>query len=87
MFHYLGDQQIDDLSVAVALTPPTGAHGAIIQAQTQNVRARAGGTAPTAAIGLQISTGATMSWRVGPLAGVQLIQEAAGAKAFVIYTD
>jgi len=85
MFRYLGDQQIDDLSAAVALSPPAGCQGAVIQAQAQNVRGRGGGSDPTAAVGWEITAGSTITWLILPISGLKLIQEAAGAKAFVIY--
>ncbi len=42
-----GYQQITDLSSAVSLTVPNGANYAIIEAETQSVRWRDDGTAPT----------------------------------------
>lgn len=52
-----GFQQITDLSAAVALTIPAGVKGAMIQAESKNVRWRADGTDPAADVGLMIFAG------------------------------
>ena len=45
-------QQLTSLSAAASLTVPDDAVGALIGCDTQNVRMRADGTAPTATVGI-----------------------------------
>jgi hypothetical protein len=79
-----GYQQITVLTAAVSLTVPAGATGAMIVADTQAVRWRDDGTAPTAAIGMPLPAG-TVLWCTGNLAVIQFIQEAATAVLNITY--
>lgn len=80
----LGYQQITDLSSAAALTIPPGATLALIVPETQNVRWRDDGTAPTASVGMPIYIGASLSYD-GDLNRIRFIQEAASAKLNISY--
>lgn len=80
----LGYQQITDLSSAAALTIPPGATLALIVPETQNVRWRDDGTAPTASVGMPIYVGASLSYD-GDLNRIRFIQEAASAKLNISY--
>lgn len=65
-------QQITDCDPAVNLTVPNGATGALISADTADVRFRADGTAPTASIGCLINEGGDAVY----LAGADLLANA-----------
>jgi hypothetical protein len=80
----LGYQQIATLTSSTALTVPEGAKRAIIQAETQNVRWRDDGTAPTASVGMLIASGASISY-VGDLKTFRVIEATASAKLNVSY--
>lgn len=51
-----GFQRITSLGTAVALTVPAGTKYAWVQCETQNVRWRADGSAPTASVGMLLKT-------------------------------
>jgi hypothetical protein len=80
----LGYQQITSLSASTVLTVPAGATLALIVPETQNVRWRDDGTAPTASIGMPIFVGASLSYD-GNLKNIQFIQQAASATLNVSY--
>jgi len=80
----LGYQQITSLSASTALTVPSGATLALIVPETQNVRWRDDGTAPTASIGMPIFVGASLSYD-GDLNRIRFIQQAASATLNVSY--
>ncbi len=80
----LGYQQITSLAAAVGLAVPSGATYAIIQAETQAVRWRDDGTAPTASVGMTIPAGGELRYD-GNLRGIQFIEAAASAKLNVSY--
>jgi hypothetical protein len=80
----LGYQQITSLSASAALTVPSGATLALIVPETQNVRWRDDGTAPTASIGMPIFVGASLSYD-GDLNRIRFIQQAASATLNVSY--
>jgi len=79
-----GYAQMTSLSKATSLTIPANSHAALIQAESQNIRLRDDGTSPTASVGLRIMAGDTL-WYEGDLRKVELIEEAASAKANVLY--
>lgn len=82
----LGYAQITSLSAAAALTVPAGATYALIQAETQNVRWRDDGTAPTASVGMILVAGADAFGFIQPqLAAMQFIQTTATAKLNVSF--
>jgi len=79
-----GYQQITNLSAATGLTIPVGATVALIQAETQDVRWRDDGTAPTASVGMIIGAGTTLPY-TGNLYAIKLIQATASAKLNISY--
>jgi len=88
----LGYQQITSLSAATSLTvPQTDLNGlackpsiAIITAESQGVRWRDDGVAPTATVGMPLASGATLQYD-GDLTMIQFIQQTASAKINVTY--
>lgn len=89
----LGYQQITNLSSAAGLTvpaldPSTGlnceAVFALIVAETQGVRWRDDGTAPTASVGMPLSPGIPLQYD-GDLSKIRFIEQAASAKLNVSY--
>ena len=83
-FKPLGHEQITSLSAAAALTVPAGAQVALITAQTQAVRFRDDGIAPTAAIGLPLAAGDTLTYE-GDLSAIQFIEQTASAALNIAY--
>ena len=80
----LGYQQITSLSASTALTVPTGTTMALIVAETQAVRWRDDGTAPTASVGMPLAVGTSLSYD-GDLKAVRFIEQTASAKLNVSY--
>ena len=80
----LGYQQITSLSASTALTVPTGATMALIVVETQGVRWRDDGTAPTASVGMPLATGVSLSYD-GDLKAIRFIQQALSATLNVSY--
>lgn len=87
-----GYQQITDLSSSVGLTVPiTTPDGlnakptfALIIAETQGVRWRDDGTAPTGSIGMPLAVGVPLQYD-GDLTKIRFIQQAASAKLNISY--
>ena len=77
----LGYQQISAATLATAtkLTVPTGAVVAVAQVDTAGVRWRDDGTAPTGAIGMQLSTGGTIAFGGASMTAVQFILATGGS--------
>ena len=80
----LGYQQITSLSASTALTVPVGATMALIVAETQAVRWRDDGAAPTASVGMPLATGTSLSYD-GDLKAIRFIQQTASAVLNVSY--
>ena len=80
----LGYQQITSLSAAASLTIPTGATMALITPETEGVRWRDDGTAPTASVGMPIAVGAYFTYD-GDLKSIRFIEQTASAKINVSY--
>ena len=88
----LGYQQITSLSSATGLTVPSkdlqGLAGtpriAIITAESQAVRWRDDGVAPTASVGMPLAAGATLQYD-GDLTQIQFIEQTASAKLNITY--
>lgn len=83
----LGYQQLTSLSASTALTVPTSARTAIIEADTvaaKIVRWRDDGSAPTATVGMELAVGSTVVY-TGNLANLRFIEVAASAKLNVSY--
>lgn len=80
-----GFQQITSLSSATGLTVPAGASIAVIMCDTQNVRWRDDGTAPTASVGMLLRTTDEPLVYQGDLDAIQFIQVTASAVLNVSY--
>ena len=88
----MGYQQITSLSSATKLTVParnlSGLSGtpriAIITPETQNVRWRDDGVAPTASVGMPLAAGVTLQYD-GDLSQIQFIEQTASAKLNITY--
>jgi len=88
----LGYQQITDLSASIGLTIPTLAPDgsnqkptfALIICETQGVRWRDDGTAPTASVGMPLAAGVPLQYD-GDLNKIRFIQQTASAKLNVSY--
>jgi hypothetical protein len=80
----LGYQQITSLSASASLTVPVGATLALVVAETQAVRWRDDGTAPTASVGMPLATGVSLSYD-GDLKAIRFIQQTASATINVSY--
>jgi hypothetical protein len=82
-----GYQQITSLSSAQSLTVPDGTAYALITPETQAVRFRDDGTAPTATVGMPLSVGATLKYTGGysGLKALQFIEQTASAKLNIYY--
>jgi hypothetical protein len=79
-----GYQQITSLSSATELTVPDGSRYALIQADTQNVRWRDDGTAPTGSVGMPLVKDTLFTY-AGDLKAIQFIEQAASATLNVTY--
>jgi hypothetical protein len=80
----LGYQRISGLSASTALTVPAGATLALIVAESQNVRWRDDGTAPTASTGMPLAIGVSLSYD-GDLKAICFIEVLASANLNVSY--
>ena len=88
----LGYQQITSLSSATSLTVPvTDLNGlncrpsiAMITPETQGVRWRDDGVAPTASVGMPLAAGTTLQYD-GDLTKIQFIEQTASAKLNISY--
>lgn len=88
----LGYQQITSLSSSTGLTiPTTDAFGnnikpliALITPETQGVRWRDDGVAPTASVGMPLAAGVTLSYD-GDLTKLRFIEQTASAKLNISY--
>lgn len=88
----MGYEQITGLSAVKSLTIPAkdlmGLAGtpriAIITPETQGVRWRDDGTAPTASVGMPLAAGVTLQYD-GDLTKIQFIEQTASAKLNVTY--
>lgn len=81
----LGYQKITNLSSAVSLTVPTGAHLALMRVETQDIRFRGDGVNPTATDGMLFKTTDGMFPYTGPLSQFRAIEVVAGAVLHVLY--
>lgn len=80
----LGYQQITSLSASTALTVPTGATMALITPESQAVRWRDDGVAPTSSVGMPVAVGESLNYD-GDLSRIRFIQQAASATLNVSY--
>jgi hypothetical protein len=82
---YLGYQQLTGMTAAATLTVPDKAKTARLQAEAQNVRLRADGTAPTGTVGMLLIAGQPAVEFQGDLSAVQVIEATTGAILNVEY--
>ncbi len=80
----IGYSQLTSLSASTALTIPTGKSGqlptyCVIIAETQAVRWRDDGTAPTASVGMPLATGQPLTYD-GDLTLIRFIEQTGSAK-------
>lgn len=80
-----GYQQITNLSSATALTIPAGSTYAVVCAETQGVRWRDDGVAPTATVGMPMPSGTCMEIVILAPSNLQFIQQMASATIDVNY--
>ncbi len=80
----VGFQQLTSLSSSTALTVPSSARLALIQASVQNVRWRDDGTNPTASVG-NVITADSILWYTADPRNLKFIEETSGAKLNVSY--
>lgn len=80
----LGYQQLTSVTSSTALTVPSSAGQALLQAESANVRWRDDGVAPTGGVGMLIEAGETVLYQ-GDLTAVRVIQAAGGAILNVSY--
>jgi len=88
----LGYQQIISLGTSAGLTlPTTDANGlncppafALIVAESQGVRWRDDGVAPTASVGMPLAVGIPLQYD-GDLSKIRFIEQASGAKLNISY--
>jgi len=80
----LGFQQITTLSSSTALTVPAGARSCLIKCQTQAVRFRDDGTAPTATVGYPLDTTDEFFYS-GKLSKLRFIEATASASLCISY--
>jgi len=80
----LGYQQVTSLSSAATLTVPQGTSMCLIQPETQSVRWRDDGTAPTASVGMLIAAGDVLEYTGRPKA-LKIIEVTTSAKLNVTY--
>lgn len=81
----LGFQAITSLSTAQSLTAPAGATHALVHAETNAVRWRDDGTAPTASVGMYLNTTDTPFFYSGTLSAVQFIAVSGSPVVNVLY--
>lgn len=84
----VGHQQLTNanLATAVALTVPTGAVYALIQAYSASdvaIRWRDDGTDPTTTVGVRLKNADI--WYVGNLSAIKLIRESSGVEVNIAY--
>jgi hypothetical protein len=81
----LGYQQITSLGTAQTLTVPLGTTFAIIKCESQAVRWRDDGVAPTATVGYPLEVGSELYYDSASLPRVQIIQQTASAVVNISY--
>ena len=81
----LGYVQLTNLTVATGLTIPAGTRLILIQAESQDVRWRDDGTAPTASVGMVLAAGAGISYTGGNPISLSFIESLPSAKLNVTF--
>lgn len=81
----LGYQQLTiDATTPATLTVPAGTVKALIKCETQAIRVRDDGTAPSATVGYPVATGVEFVY-TGPFAALKIIGQVASAVVNVLY--
>ena len=80
-----GYQQLTSLSAATKLTVPAGTTFALISPESQAVRWRDDGVAPTATVGYPLPVGAELRYDAQQIWEIQFIEQTASAKLNVTY--
>ena len=80
----LGYQQLSTLTSSIGLTVPVGATMALIVPETQGIRWRDDGTAPTASVGMPVAAGSFLNYD-GDLNKIRFIEQTASSKLNVSY--
>lgn len=81
----LGYQQITSLSASTALDIPAGTALILVTPQTQAVRWRDDGTAPTATVGYPLAAGSELRYDARSMAALRFIEQTASAAINVVY--
>jgi hypothetical protein len=81
----LGYQQITNVSASTALTVPAGTSLALVVPQTQAVRWRDDGVAPTASIGYPLAVGQELRYDGSNIVALRFIEQTASAALNVSY--
>ena len=81
----VGFRPLTDLSSATSIPLVSGASLVLIQAESQNLRFRDDGIAPTTSVGFQIFAGDTLWYNAADLTDGQLIEESASGKANLLF--
>lgn len=81
----LGYQKLTGLSAAKPLTVPNGATSALVIAESQAVRWRDDGTAPTSTDGMQLAVGVPTWFHSANLANISFLELAASATLHISY--
>ena len=79
-----GYEQLTSLASVSALTVPTGAISALIQAESQSVRWRDDGIDPTTSVGMILAAGDTIFF-TGNLSNFKVIEITNSAKINILY--
>lgn len=81
----LGYQQITVLTASTGLTVPSGTRLIRIQCESQAVRWRDDGVAPTATVGQPLAVGVELIYTANAAGVLRFIEQAVGAKLNVTY--
>lgn len=81
----LGYKQIT-VAASTAIVPPVGALRALIRTETQDVRWRDDGVAPTATVGFPLAVGDTLEY-TGDLTAIRFIEQTASAKLNIAFYE
>jgi len=89
-FQAKGYCQLTSLSSAVSVSTcsggiPTGSDLMVICAETQGIRYRDDGVAPTSSVGMPIAAGSCFQYSGSSLSAVQVIEQTASAKLNILF--
>jgi len=81
----VGFRQLTDVSGVTSLPTVSGAELVLIQAESQNIRIRDDGVAPTTTVGFAVFAGDTLWYNGADLTDLQVIEEAASATVNLLF--